>query len=64
MNFIIFIWIIQIRFNTNTERFFNNNIKLYDYRYIFSNEYKLTTTNFETNDFIDFITPFLLTINQ
>ena len=66
MNFIIIILIIQITqlHSIPIQNDFFNNIKLYDYRYIFSNEYKLTTTNFETNDFIDFITPFPLAIDE
>lgn len=41
-----------------------NNIKLYDFRELFTNEYNITSTNFETNDFIDFITPYPLIINK
>ena len=66
MNFIIFILIIQITqlHSIPIQKDFFYNIKLYDYRYIFSNEYKLTTTNFETNDFINFVTPIPLGIDQ
>jgi hypothetical protein len=66
MYYIIFILIIQIRelYSIPIQNDFFNNIRLYDYRYIFSNEYRLTITNFETNDFIDLITPFPLAIDQ
>ena len=39
-------------------------IKLYDYRDISYNEYEIMTTNLETNDFIDYISPFPLSINN
>ena len=66
MYYIIFILIIQIRelYSIPIQNDFFNNIRLYDYRYIFSNEYRLTITNFEINDFIDLITPFPLAIDQ
>lgn len=40
------------------------NIKLYDYGDISYNEYEIMTTNLETNDFIDYISPFPLSINN
>ena len=39
-------------------------IKLYDYREIAFNEYELISTNLETNDLIDMLTPFPLSIDN
>ena len=40
------------------------NIKLYDYREVAFNEYNLISTNLNTNDFIDLISPFPLSIDN
>lgn len=39
-------------------------IKLYDYREIAFNEYELISTNLETNDLIDMLSPFPLSIDN